>query len=232
MVGGKVERSMVIRMKDIEALQTIEKYGIVAIVRGTEINQMKRIAAALYEGGVRVIEVTFNTEKAESLLKELTDEFSDRMLIGAGTILDSESARTAILAGAKFILSPSLNPEVLKICQRYSILAVPGVMTPTEAVQAWELGARMIKIFPAVNLGPSYVKQILGPLNQLNIMVVGGINENNLGAFLENGASCAGIGGDLVNKQEIEEGKYEELVQKAVRFQSIFENKKMNGGKE
>ncbi|WP_073589664.1 bifunctional 4-hydroxy-2-oxoglutarate aldolase/2-dehydro-3-deoxy-phosphogluconate aldolase [Anaerocolumna xylanovorans] len=219
-------------MKDIEALQTIEKYGIVAIVRGTEINQMKRIAAALYEGGVRVIEVTFNTEKAESLLKELTDEFSDRMLIGAGTILDSESARTAILAGAKFILSPSLNPEVLKICQRYSILAVPGVMTPTEAVQAWELGARMIKIFPAVNLGPSYVKQILGPLNQLNIMVVGGINENNLGAFLENGASCAGIGGDLVNKQEIEEGKYEELVQKAVRFQSIFENKKMNGGKE
>ncbi len=215
----------------METLRKIEEYGIIAIVRGTHIRQMKQIARSLYDGGVKAMEVTFNTENAEAMLKELIQEFGDKMLIGAGTILDSESARTAILAGAKFILSPSFHPEVLRICQRYSVLAVPGVMTPTEAIQAWEQGARIVKIFPAGNLGPSYIKQLLGPLNQLSIMVVGGVTDTNLASFLENGAVCAGIGSDLVNKSDLEEGKYDELVEKAKKFKYIFDTQKKNGGK-
>ena len=186
-------------MNEIEVLQKIKEYGVIAIVRGTKADQMKKIAQALYEGGVRIIEVTFNTENVQEMIKELTEEFKGRMIIGAGTVLDAASARAAILCGAEFVLSPSCHLDVIQICQKYSVLAIPGIMTPTEAVQAWEAGARIVKVFPAATLGPSYIQQLLGPLNQLEVMVVGGINADNLQDFLKNGAISAGIGSDLVN---------------------------------
>lgn len=222
MVGGK--------MKDFEVLQKIKENGVVSIIRGTKPDQIKKTVQALYEGGIRIIEVTYNTPGAPEIIKELTEEFADRMIIGAGTVLDPESARSAILSGAQFILSPSLNKDVIQMCQRYSVLTVPGVMTPTEAVQAWQAGAHIVKVFPAVNLGPTFIKQLLGPLNQIEIMVVGGMNADNFAEYLKNGACSVGIGSDLVNAKEVDDEKYDEIEEKAKCYVNIFQEYKTNGG--
>ena len=217
-------------MKDLEVLQKIKENGVVSIIRGTKLKQTKKTVQALYEGGIRLVEVTYNTPGASEIIKELTDEFKDRMIIGAGTVLDSESARTAILSGAQFILSPSLNTDVIQMCKRYSVLAIPGVMTPTEAVQAWQSGAHIVKVFPAVDLGAAFIKHILGPLNQLEIMAVGGINANNFIEYLKNGACSAGIGSDLVDVKEVDAEKYDEIEGKAKCFVKVFQEYQMNGG--
>jgi 2-dehydro-3-deoxyphosphogluconate aldolase/(4S)-4-hydroxy-2-oxoglutarate aldolase len=209
-------------MNDYEVLDTIAKSGVVAIVRGTTLEQMDKIADALYRGGVRMIEVTFNTPGAAEIIKSLTKSYSDKMIIGAGTVLDAETARTAILSGAQFVLSPSLHGDVIQMCNKYNVLAVPGVFTPTEAITAWELGARVVKVFPAGPVGPSYVKQLLGPLDQLKIIVVGGINEENFGSFIQAGAIGAGIGSDLVNRKLADEGDYDEIYRRAKHFRKIF----------
>jgi 2-dehydro-3-deoxyphosphogluconate aldolase / (4S)-4-hydroxy-2-oxoglutarate aldolase len=217
--GGK-------RMSEYEVLEAIRKTGVVSIVRGTTPEQMNGIADALYRGGVRIIEVTFNTPNASEIIKNLTKLYSDKMIIGAGTVLDAQTARTAILSGAQFILSPSLHADVIQMCNKYNILAVPGVFTPTEAITAWELGAKIVKIFPAGIVGPNYIKQLLGPLNQLRIMVVGGINEENFGSFMQAGAMGAGIGSDLVNRKLADAEDYDEIYRRAKHFTEIFEEYK------
>lgn len=223
MVRGEV------KMSEYEVLQAIDKMGVVAIVRGTTLEQMNNIANALYRGGVRLIEVTFNTPGAAEIIKSLREHYSEKMIIGAGTVLDGETARTAILSGAQFILSPSLHADVIRMCNKYNVLAVPGVLTPTEAITAWELGARIIKVFPAGVAGPNYIKQLLGPLDQLKIMVVGGINENNFGLFLKAGAVSAGIGSDLVNRKLADVGNYDEIYRRAMHFTEIFKEHKVTG---
>lgn len=209
-------------MNEYEVLDAISKNGVVAIVRGTTQEQMSTIVDALYRGGIRIIEVTFNTPNASEIIQNLTKCYADKMIIGAGTVLDAETARIAILSGAQFILSPSLNDEVIKMCNRYNILAVPGVFTPTEAVRAWELGAKIVKVFPAGIVGASYIKQLLGPLNQLRIIVVGGINEANFPSYIKAGAIGAGIGGELVNRKLADSEEYEEIYRRAQNFMEIF----------
>jgi 2-dehydro-3-deoxyphosphogluconate aldolase/(4S)-4-hydroxy-2-oxoglutarate aldolase len=217
-------------MSEYEVLKAIQETGVVAIARGTTIEQMNRIVDALYRGGVRIIEVAFNTPNASEIIRNLTKLYSDKMIIGAGTVLDAPTARTAILSGAQFVLSPSLHSDVIQMSNKYNVLAVPGVFTPTEAVTAWELGARVIKVFPAGILGPNYIKQLLGPLDQLKIMVVGGIDEENFGHFIQAGAIGAGIGSNLVDRKLADAGDYDEIYRRAKHFIEIFQKYKEKEG--
>ena len=209
-------------MQDYEVLNQIKANGICAIVRGTSADQMRKIAESLLKGGVKTIEVTFNTPGAAGMIEQLTKEYGNEMVIGAGTVLDSETARVAILSGATFILSPTLNLKVIETCQRYSVVMVPGVATPTEALTAWENGARIVKIFPAGVYGAKYIKQLKGPLPQIDVMVVGAVGSNNLGEFFNAGACSAGIGGELVNAGLVKEGKFDEISKRAETFMKIF----------
>ncbi|SFG78853.1 bifunctional 4-hydroxy-2-oxoglutarate aldolase/2-dehydro-3-deoxy-phosphogluconate aldolase [Sporolactobacillus nakayamae] len=216
-------KGSVLIMNDYEVLQKIKENGICAIVRGTTSDKMCKIADALLEGGVTTIEVTFNTPGAAEMIQELVQKYSDRMLIGAGTVLDSETAKVAIVSGASFILSPTLNVEMIKTCQRYSVLPVPGVTTPTEALTAWENGARIVKVFPAGVLGPNYIKQLKGPLSQIEMMAVGGVNVENFGDFIKAGATSAGIGGELVNKKLVEANDFKTITERAASFVKVFQ---------
>ncbi|TDT63612.1 bifunctional 4-hydroxy-2-oxoglutarate aldolase/2-dehydro-3-deoxy-phosphogluconate aldolase [Fonticella tunisiensis] len=209
-------------MSDVQVLNGIKEHGVCAIVRGTSADSLCKIADSLLEGGVKTIEVTFNTPGAAQMIEELVKKYGKEMLIGAGTVLDSETARTAILSGASFILSPTLNIEMIRMCQRYSVLPVPGVSTPTEALTAWENGARIVKVFPAGVFGPNYIKQLKGPLPQIDMMAVGAINLENFADFIKAGASSAGIGGELVNKKLVDEGNFAEISRRARAFVNAF----------
>lgn len=213
-------------MSEYQVLKEMDKSGVVAIIRGTMPEKINKVAEALYSGGVRIIEVTFNTPSAGEMIQDLTNNYSEKLMIGAGTVLDVQTARTAILSGAQFILSPSLHSDVIQMCNKYNVLAVPGVLTPTEAITAWELGAKIVKVFPAGVVGPSYIKQLLGPLDQLKIMAVGGIHEENFGFFIQAGATGAGIGGALVNQRLVDIEDYDEIYRRAKHFTEMFQEYK------
>ncbi|XJZ28252.1 bifunctional 4-hydroxy-2-oxoglutarate aldolase/2-dehydro-3-deoxy-phosphogluconate aldolase [Bacillota bacterium Lsc_1132] len=214
-------------MKDYEVLQQIKNEGICSIVRGTSADKMCKIAEALLKGGVRTIEVTFNTPGAAEMIQELVAKYGNEMLIGAGTVLDSETAKVAISAGASFILSPTLNIDMIRTCQRYSVLPVPGVTTPTEALTAWENGAQIVKIFPAGVFGSNYIKQLKGPLSQIDMMAVGAVNINNFADFIKAGACSAGIGGELVNKDLAAQGRFAEITERAKAYVRAFQEAKL-----
>jgi len=205
-------------MKDHEALQIIKETGVVAIVRGTSPDAMCGIADALKAGGVKAIEVTFNTPGAAEMIKMLSEKYSRDMLIGAGTVLDAETARVAISAGASFLLSPALSVPFLKICQRYSVLPVPGITTPTEALTAWENGAQVVKVFPAGSLGPRFIKELRGPLSHVEMMPVGGVTVENTPDFIKAGACGVGVGSELVDKKLVEAGNFDEITRRAEAF--------------
>lgn len=193
----------------------IAETGVVSIIRGWEGPIVDNTVQALYEGGIRAVEITFNTPGAAGIIERLKKEYSGKMIIGAGTVLDPETARIAILAGADYILSPSLNLKVIEVCNRYGKLAVPGVLTPTEVVNAIEAGAQIVKLFPARAFGPVYIKDLKGPLNQVEIMAVGGITIENAGEYIKNGAMSVGVGSELVNAKLITAGNYGEISRKA-----------------
>jgi len=202
-------------MNDQETISIIKKEKVCSIIRGVEEDKIDQVAQALKQGGIKIVEVTFNTNGASKMISNITKNYSDDFLVGAGTVLDTETAKTAIDAGAKFILAPTLNTEVIKLCLRYNVLPVPGVATATEALTAWENGARMIKIFPAGVLGANYIKQLKGPLSQLTIMAVGAINKNNIDEMLSAGASSVGVGSEIVDKNSIANNDFESIVEKA-----------------
>jgi 2-dehydro-3-deoxyphosphogluconate aldolase / (4S)-4-hydroxy-2-oxoglutarate aldolase len=205
-------------MRPDEQMQIIRDSGIVAIVRGTSIESLFKIAQSLKKGGVQAIEVTLNTPGAIEMISQLEKEFGDEMLIGAGTVLDPETARAVILAGAKFVLGPTLNLEVSKLCKRYNTVYVPGVLTPTEIITAWEAGAQVVKVFPAGSVGPRYLKELRGPLPQVEVMPVGGVTLDNASEFIKAGAAALGIGSELVDRKAVETGQFDLLTEKACRF--------------
>jgi len=205
-------------MKDYEVLNTIKETGICAIVRGTSADSLCKIAEALMAGGVKAIEVTFNTPGAAEMIKEISNRYSSEMVIGAGTVLDPETARIAIMSGASFVLSPSLNADVIRMCQRYSVAPVPGVSTPTEIITAWQNGAQVVKIFPAGALGARYIKEVRGPFSHIDMMAVGGVDLANIGDFIKAGACSAGIGSELVDRKLVQEGKFDEITRRAAAF--------------
>ena len=173
---------------------------------------------ALYNGGIRCVEITLNTPHSLEMIEELKNHYENDLLIGAGTVLDQASAYSAIYAGADFILSPVLSYDVIEMCHRYSKCVVPGIATPTEAVNAWKEGADIVKIFPAAYLGSSYIKNILSPLESLDMMAVGGVTLENLSSFLRAGASTLGIGGSLADPACIAQEDYQRIEQLAKNF--------------
>lgn len=187
--------------------------GIVAVVRGESVEEAKRVAKACIEGGIDAIEVTYTIPGATEVINGLSKEFTEKeLLIGAGTVLDSETARMAILAGAKYIVSPGFDEETAKICNKYGIPYMPGCMTITEMTKAMEFGCDIIKLFPGSAFGPDYVKAIKAPLPQANIMPTGGVSIDNIDKWIKNGVVAVGVGGKLTV------GTGEEIKERAKEF--------------
>lgn len=184
-------------MRKYEILQRIEKVGVVAVVRAENSGQAKKIALACMEGGLDSIEITFTVPGAQKVIEDLTTDFGDALLVGAGTVLDSETARIAILAGAKYIVSPAFDLETAKLCNRYQIPYMPGCMTITEMITAMEAGADVIKVFPGSVFGPDFIKAVKGPLPQAVLMPTGGVSLDNVDKWIKNGCIAVGVGGNL-----------------------------------
>jgi 2-dehydro-3-deoxyphosphogluconate aldolase/(4S)-4-hydroxy-2-oxoglutarate aldolase len=205
-------------MQKHEKLSLIRKTGVVAIMRARQPEQLVAAAEAIRQGGVRVIEVTMTTPGALDVIAEASARFGDDVLFGAGSVLDTETARAAILAGAGFVVAPTLNFDVIRLCRRYSIPVMPGCYTPTEALNAWEAGADMIKLFPASFGGPDLVKAFLAPLPQLEIIPVGGVTLDNAAEFIRKGSAALGVGSSLVNPKLLAAGDMSELTRRAKGF--------------
>lgn len=197
-----------------ERLAQLLDRKVIAVIRMTDTDRLMDVIAAIQKGGVEWIEITMVVPDAIDVLKEVSQR-GGSAVIGAGTILDPETARLAILAGAEFIVSPILNLEVIKLAHRYDRLAIPGAFTPTEILTAWEAGADVVKIFPATALGPAFVKDVQGPLPQIKLCPTGGVTVENAGEFIAAGAACVGVGTDLLDKAAIAEGRYELLTRRA-----------------
>lgn len=180
-----------------EIFQAVLARRMVAIVRADSAEGALQAAEACIAGGITALEVAFTTPDTLDVIKTLRARHGAGVLLGAGTVLDPETARLAILAGAQFIISPSVNVDTIRMCQRYQVLAMPGVMTPTEIVTALEAGADLIKIFPAEAFGPSYIKALRAPLPQAPLMPTGGVSVDNLAEWFANGALAVGIGSSL-----------------------------------
>ena len=206
----------------LEIISAIKKYKICAIIRGAEAEKAVKIAQSLFDGGIKLIEVTFNTDKAIEMIKAIKRTMGDKMYVGAGTVLDQETAILAINAGAEFILSPSISEGMIKVCNRYGKVAIPGIMTPSEAVRAMELGADILKLFPAGELGPEYLKSIRSPLNHIEFIAVGGINLENAKSFMKSGAIGLGIGSSLVDNSLVINSKFTELEKRANSFVKLL----------
>ncbi len=202
-----------------ETLQRIEDAGVVAVLRGVPADQLIDIADALREGGVTAIEVTADTPGVVDLIDEVSASFADgETTIGAGTVIDAETARNVQLAGAEFVVSPSLHEDVIETCNRYGTVVAPGVMTPTEAITAYEAGADFVKVFPAATVGPGHVSAIKGPLSQIPIMPTGGVGLDNAGDFVDAGAFAVGAGSALVDYDAAERGDFASITETARQF--------------
>lgn len=200
-------------------IEQIQQSKIVAVIRNADENNIVPILNALHEGGVQSVEITAETPNVLQVIDTAVKHVGDKINIGAGTVLDPETARSVIMAGAKFIVSPTLNIETLKLTNSYGILNIPGVLTPTEIVTAYESGAQMVKIFPANAFGPNYVKNILGPLPHVKAMVTGGITLENINEYLSKGSIAVGIGSNLVNAKQLKKAEdYEHLIQTARKY--------------
>ncbi len=191
--------------------QWIERTALIAIVRLDSSAQLVQAAKAIAAGGVSVIEFTLTTPGALRTIEESVKELGSQVLIGAGTVLDAESARAAILAGAEFVVAPTLNVDVIEMCHRYDKVVIPGAYTPTEILTAWEHGADFVKLFPAEIGGPAYLKAVRGPLPQVKLIPVGGVSLETAGPFIRAGAVALGVGSNLVDKKAVAEGRFTQL---------------------
>ena len=202
-----------------ETIRAITDVGIVPVVRASSAELALRAVEAIYQGGVRAAEITMTVPGAIGALEKLAARFGGQMLMGAGTVLDAETARISMLAGAQFIVCPSLRLATIEICKRYSIAVCPGALTPTEVLAAWEAGADVVKIFPCGNVGgASYIKALKGPFPQIQMIPTGGVNLQTIGDFLKAGACAAGVGGELVDARSIQEGHFEVVEERARQF--------------
>ncbi|MHB1004492.1 MAG: bifunctional 4-hydroxy-2-oxoglutarate aldolase/2-dehydro-3-deoxy-phosphogluconate aldolase [Chloroflexota bacterium] len=199
-------------------LQKMLDGGVVAVVRMREAGPLVQVAEALAAGGIAAIEFTMTTPGALKTIEEVASRGDGKVVWGAGTVLDPETCRAAILAGARFIVAPTLNPKVIEVCRRYSVIAVPGAFTPTEILTAWELGADVVKVFPATALGPQYFKDVLAPLPQVRLMPTGGVSLENTGEFVRAGAAAVAVGGNLVRSDDVAAGRFDALAERAVKF--------------
>lgn len=205
-------------------IETIKKNKIIAIVRGIDGDHIVDTAKALYDGGIRLMEVTFDQssptaeQDTGSAIKAICEVMGDKVCVGAGTVMTTKQVDAAVDAGAKYIISPNINLDVIKRSIKRSAVSMPGAMTPTEIAAAYETGAEFIKLFPANILGTSYIKAIRSPISHIPMLAVGGINANNMLEYMEAGISGVGIGSNIVNKNLVEAEKFEELTALAKEY--------------
>jgi len=197
---------------------SIREIGIVAIMRANSSEQLLAAADAVLAGGVNAIEVTMTTPGALRVIEEATTKYGDEVIFGVGSVLDPETARAAILAGAQFVVCPTLNLRTIETCKRYSVLVVPGAYTPTEILTAWEAGADMVKVFPASVGGPAYIKAVKAPLPQVKLVPVGGVNLKTTADFIRAGSEIVGVGSSLINHKLLEAKEFETISENARRY--------------
>lgn len=202
-------------------IEQIEKEKVIAIIRGADADQCVKVAHALYEGGIRLMEITYNQKDPASFrvtantIHTLAKEFEGRMLIGAGTVTTSELVDLTADAGGKFIISPDCYPDVIRRTLERNMVSIPGALTPTEIMTAHRCGADFVKLFPVAQLGIPYVKAVTAPISHVKLLAVGGVNETNIADYLSAGLRGAGIGGNLANKKWIEAGEYHRITETA-----------------
>jgi 2-dehydro-3-deoxyphosphogluconate aldolase/(4S)-4-hydroxy-2-oxoglutarate aldolase len=211
-----------------ETLAKIMEEGVVPVIRVASAVEAFEVAKAIHEGGISVVEVTMSVPGALDVMKEVTQKFGKEVLLGAGTILDPETARAALLSGAQFIVTPTLNLEVIRMCKRYSAVVIPGTLTPTEILTAWEAGSDLVKVFPIAQVGgPAYIRALRGPLPHIPMVPTGGVNVQNAGEFIKAGAAAIAAGGELVDKKAVAEKKFSVIAENARKF--VAEVKKARG---
>lgn len=202
-------------------IQAVKEHKLIAIVRGVESEKCIKIAQALYEGGFRLMEITYdqkhpeNWEETARAIGAVANAFAGRMYVGAGTVTCTELVELTHKHGGQFIISPDVNEDVIRRTRELGMVSMPGALTPTEVMVAHRAGANFVKLFPAGNLGTGYVKAVKAPISHVDLLVVGGIDEKNVASFLAVGAAGAGIGGNLVNKAWVEAGEYEKITEVA-----------------
>jgi len=210
-------------MEKREVFNRMVAEGLIPVVRVSSAREAMDVADAIKEGGVSFIEITMSVQGAIDVIKELTQKYKDEIIMGAGTVLDTETGRAALLAGAQFIVSPTLNLDLIQLAHRYSAVVIPGAATPTEILTAWNAGADMVKVFPAGQLGgPEYLKALRGPLPQILLVPTGGVNLQNAGAFIKAGATALGVGGELVDKQAVKEKKFNVITDNTRAFLKVI----------
>src|SRR5881409_241907 len=202
-------------------LRRVLDCGIVAVVRSPDSRQLVEVARALADGGVTVVEITMSVPNALDVLARVRQALGDRLLLGAGTVLDAETARAVLLAGAEFIVAPTVNPDVIHLCRRYDKLVMPGAFTPTEILCAWEAGADIVKVFPADVVGPAFFKAVRGPLPQVKLMPTGGVDLNTAGEFLKAGACCLGVGSQLVEPRAVAARNFDRIRELARQYVAV-----------
>lgn len=209
-------------------LRRVVDCGIVAVVRAPDPTGLVEVIRALAAGGVTVAEVTFTVPGAAEVIRDARKQLGDQVLLGAGTVLDPETARTAILAGAEFIVSPAVNVEVIRLCRRYDKLVMPGAFTPTEILTAWEAGADIVKVFPADVLGPAFFRALRGPLPQVKLMPTGGVDLTTATEFLNAGAVCLGVGSQLVHPAFVASRAFDKITELAHRYAQLVQQHRGN----
>jgi len=210
-------------MTKTEVLANLKSIGLVPVLRAESVDKALALAEAIAAGGVTVLEVTMTVPGAMQVMRKLAETRPD-ILIGAGTVLDPETARMCILEGAQFVVSPALNLKTIEMCHRYSIAALPGALTPTEIVTAWQAGADVVKVFPANSMGgASYLKSIKAPLPQVELIPTGGVSLATAEDFLKAGAFALGVGADLVDAKAMAEGRPEAVTDSARKYLAIVQ---------
>ena len=209
-------------MNKTDVIKQIRDIGIIPVVRATSADEAMRAIDAIREGGVSVLEITMTVPGAVSVIEQLAKNYGSDVLVGAGTVLDPETARACILSGAKFVVSPALNVETIECCRRYGVAVLPGALTPTEVVQAWTAGADLVKVFPAGALGgASYLKALKAPLPHIELVPTGGVSLKTAADFIKAGASALGVGTDLVDLKAIRDGQASVITERAKQFLQI-----------
>lgn len=216
-------------MRD-QVIQAIETEKVIAIVRGVSPDQCMRVADALYAGGIRLMEVTFDQKNPASFrttadaIAAIGKAYEGRMLVGAGTVTTTELVELTAEAGGKYVISPDVNVDVIRRTRELGMVSLPGAMTPTEVMTAHRAGADFVKLFPAGNLGTAYVKAVRAPISHVKLLAVGGINEDNVADFLRAGMVGAGVGGNLANKKWIEAGEFDKITETARKLLEAVKN--------
>ena len=206
-------------MTSQEILAFITEVGIVPVIRTASAETAIRAVEAIYKGGVRAAEITMTVPGAVKALEKVADQFGGRIMLGAGTVLDPETARICMLAGAQFFVTPALRAATIEMAKRYSKVICPGALTPTEVLTAWEAGADVVKVFPCGNVGGAkYIKALKGPFPQIEMIPTGGVNLETTGDFLKAGACAVAVGSELVDAKTIKEGRYQVIEQRAREY--------------